>query len=334
MKEIIEPGQTSSKEIKITSHAAEALKAVIALEAEAAAAADTTKAKPFEQKASGITVDRRENLTRKELINEYVLKNLPVIDADGAKKWPAYGKFTPDFFKKNYGQLTKEVKGKTYTIAEFIDLMLKSSPENPAPYPFNLNIEEYFPDLMNDIKPELLYAKSDRVNHPLLPKAMLKGTEVYEMFFGGNGSFFPFLHIDALYLHTQITQIYGDKEFILYPPEQSAYMYPREDNPKISHVNIFNPDYDKFPLFKKAEPIRITVKQGETLFFPTGWWHATKIHGPCISVGRIQLNAGNWNNFVDDNYKLWKEYHPKVAGFARFYAKTLGSLMNLLEKFV
>ena len=68
-------------------------------------------------------------------------------------------------------------------------------------------MEKYFPELMKDIMPHLLYGKSDRVSNPLLPKFMLKGTEVYELFFGGNGSFFPTLHIDALYLHTQIQHL-------------------------------------------------------------------------------------------------------------------------------
>lgn len=280
------------------------------------------------------SIDKREKLSKKEFLNEYVFRGIPVVVMDAAKNWNAMGKFTPDFFKLNYGQLIKKVKGVDYTISEFIDLMLKSSPENPAPYPFNLNVEKYFPNLMKDIMPHLLYGKSDRVSNPLLPKFMLKGTEVYELFFGGNGSFFPTLHIDALYLHTQITQVYGSKEFILYGPEQSEFMYPRSDNNKLSEVNIFNPDYEKHPLFRNAKPSKVTVNEGETIFFPTGWWHATQIHEPCISLGRIQLNAANWNDFVSDNNKLWKKYNPKVAPLMNAYAKMLGSFMNLQEKFM
>ncbi len=280
------------------------------------------------------SIDKREKLSKKEFLNEYVFRGIPVVVMDAAKNWNAMGKFTPDFFKLNYGQLIKKVKGVDYTISEFIELMLKSSPENPAPYPFNLNVEKYFPELMKDIMPHLLYGKSDRVSNPLLPKFMLKGTEVYELFFGGNGSFFPTLHIDALYLHTQITQVYGSKEFILYGIEQSQFMYPRSDNNKLSEVNIFNPDYEKHPLFRNAKPLKVTVNEGETIFFPTGWWHATQIHEPCISLGRIQLNAANWNDFVSDNHKLWKKYNPKVAPLMNAYAKMLGSFLNLQEKFM
>lgn len=282
----------------------------------------------------GATVDRRENITRKELINEYIIPAKPVILVGATKNWAAMGKFTPEFFKKNYGHLTKEVKGVTYTIAEFIDLMLASTPEKTAPYPFNLNMESYFPDLMQDIMPDVIYGKSDRIHHPLMPKLMLKGTEVYELFLGGNGSFFPFLHWDALFLHTQITQLYGNKEFILYGPDQTEYMYPRADNTKISSVNIFDPDYEKYPLFKKAKPIRVMVNEGETILFPTKWWHATQMYGPCISLGRVQLNASNWDDFVSDNYKLWQKYHPRMAPLMNGYAKFVGAIMSLQEKFV
>ena len=50
----------------------------------------------------------------------------------------------------------------------------------------------------------------------LMPKALLQRTHVHELFFGGNGGVFP-LHFDELYMHTQITQIYGSKQFYIFP---------------------------------------------------------------------------------------------------------------------
>ncbi len=280
------------------------------------------------------TIDRREKLSRKELIKEYVEPGIPVIITDAVKNWTALDKITPEFFKDNYGHFTKEVNGVTYTFAEFIDLMLKSTADNPCPYPFNLNIEDYFPELRKDIKPEVVYGKIDRVNHPLLPRFMMYKTDVYEFFLGGAGSFFPFLHIDALYLHNQATQLFGKKDFILYSPDQVEYLYPTKENPKVSPINIFNPDYDKYPLFKKAQPIRITLTKGDTLLFPTGWWHSTQIYGPSISVGRVQLNASNWDIYLKDEFKNLKGKSPLVASLLFAYGKVLGKIMDFQEKFV
>ena len=280
------------------------------------------------------TVDKRTNLSRKELIKEYIEPGLPVVLTDAALKWSGTGKITPEFFRSNYGKLVKEVDGKKYTVENFVELMLASTPENPAPYPFNLNVKDYFPELLDEMKPEILYSKSDRVNHPLLPKYMLRGTEVYELFLGGNGSFFPFLHIDNLALHTQITQLYGSKEFTLYSPEQTPYLYPRVENAGVSLVNIYKPDHESFSLFKNAVPTKVTIHQGETILFPTGWWHATWIPGPSISMGRVQLNANNWNAFVNDKYNSLKMHRPAIAVALLMYSKLLGLAMDLQEKFM
>jgi histone arginine demethylase JMJD6 len=293
---------------------------------------EQSKIKPLSKTIDAI--DRRSNLSRKELIKEYIEPSIPVILTDAADKWNAMGKFTPEFFKTKYGHITKEVKGVTYTISEFIDLMLASTPENPSPYPFSFNIEIYFPELMKDIKPEIVYGKIDRVNHPLLPRFMMYGTEVYEVFMGGNGSSFPILHIDALYLHNQATMIYGSKDFIFYPPDQTRYLYPKEGSPKYSQIDILNPDYDKFPLFKEARALKVNLKQGETLLSPMGWWHTTLMHQPCISVGRAHLNAANWSDFVNDEAYIWKQRSPLMSNMVSGYGKLLGQVMNLQEKFV
>jgi histone arginine demethylase JMJD6 len=279
-------------------------------------------------------VDRRDRISRRELIKEYIEPSIPVILTDAAKDWPAMGKITPEFFKTKYGHLTKEVKGITYTFSDFVDRMMVSTPENPSPYPFNLNVEHYFPELLKDIKPEIIYGKTDRVNHPLVPRFMFHGTDVYEIFLGGNGSSFPVLHYDALYLHNQATMLYGHKDFIMYSPDQTRYLYPRESNPKYSEVNVLDPDYDKFPLFREAHGITVTLAPGDTLLFPTGWWHTTQIHEPCISLGRIHVNAANWNNYLKDEYRAWEKRSPLFANIILGYGKVVGKILNVQEKFV
>jgi histone arginine demethylase JMJD6 len=276
-------------------------------------------------------IDKRSNLTRKELIEEYVKPAIPVVLTDAVSKWNAMGKFTPAFFKEKYGHLTKEVKGVTYNMADFVDRMLNASAENPAPYPFSFNVEKSFPELLKEMRPDIVYGKVDRINHPLVPRSMIYGTEIYELFLGGRGSAFPFLHFDALYMNTQITQVYGSKEFFLYGPDQNKYMYPQKNNPKFSSVDVWNPDYTQFPLFREARSVVVTVNEGETLFFPCGWWHTTKIHEPCITLGRAQLNGTNWNRFLKDEYKVWRNHHPVAAPLVYLYGRLLHPFLSFQE---
>ncbi|HVW96361.1 MAG TPA: cupin-like domain-containing protein [Mucilaginibacter sp.] len=288
--------------------------------------------KPEPVQTSGLTIDRRSNLSHDEFINEYVSKSRPVILTDAAKGWKAMGKLTPDFFKKNYPHITKTIKGVDYRMDDFIDHMLVANTDNKAPYPYNFDVEKVFPELMADFLPEIIYGSIDRINHPLMPKKFLQGTTVYEIFLGGAGSSFPFLHFDALFMHTQITQIYGSKIFILYPPDQTPYMYPFPDNPKFSQVNFDNPDYEKFPLFKNATPTEVTIYEGETILFPSGWWHTTRITEACISLGRAQLNKYNWDNFIRDRYVNWKKKISFAAAPVLAYGKIAGAVMNMQDK--
>src|ERR1700751_1085360 len=49
------------------------------------------------------SIDKREKLSRKEFLHEYVLKNKPVVLTDAAREWAALSKWTPQFFRDNYG---------------------------------------------------------------------------------------------------------------------------------------------------------------------------------------------------------------------------------------
>ena len=283
---------------------------------------------------AGETIDRRSNLSRRELIKEYIEPSRPVILTDAAHQWPGMGKVTPEFIKEKYGHLTKKIKGVEYSFADLIDRVLASSPDNPAPYPFNVNVEYYCPEMRKEFKPEIVYGKVDRINHPLLPRFMMHGTEVYEFFIGGRGASFPFLHIDELYLHNQLTQLYGSKEFIMFPPDQTPYLYPTPQNPKVSQVDVLNPDYEKHPLFREARPIRVTIQQGETFLFPTGWWHTTQIHEPCISLGRCHLNGSNYYDFVRDEAKVWKRKSNLMSMAVYLYGNAIGRVMDLQDAFI
>jgi histone arginine demethylase JMJD6 len=281
------------------------------------------------------TVDRRTNISKRELYHDYVLKGLPVVLTDATREWKAIGKLTPEFFKEKYGHIKVDIDGKIYLLGDIVDMMLVSTEENPSPYPCNINVDKIFPELVEYFLPHIAYGKANRIFNPLIPKSFLKGTEVAELFFGGKGSFFPTLHIDALFLHTQITQIYGGKEFYIFPPDQVEFMYPRNENPKLSSIkNPLDPDYEKFPLFRKAKPIKVMVNEGETILFSTGWWHYTIMYEPSISYGMVQLNRSNYEPFISDNIALVKKYHPQMAAPLNLYSKLAGVIMNAAERII
>lgn len=274
-------------------------------------------------------IDKRSGLSDDEFYNTYVKNSLPVVLTDKAE-WTKLKKFTPEYFKTNYNHLTRTIDGKTYTLSEIIDLCEVSSPENKAPYPNIFNVEQDFPEFIDDIQ-ELFYGKSNRLQSWLLPSFIAKRTSQKEMFFGGHGCSFPTLHIDYLGVHTQLTQIIGEKDFILFSPDQTPYLYPDEKVHTKSPVNIMEPDYDKFPLFKNAKPLKVTLEPGDTLFIPSGWWHTTYIHNFNLTYAIDHVNAYNWNIFMDESYHAALQNHPKLAWGVKVYKVIMAAIFNVKE---
>jgi len=91
-------------------------------------------------------------------------------------------------------------------------------------------------------------------------------------------------------------QIYGKKEFTLIP---SIYINKMYNNHHVfSDVPSFDYDeneLDKYPEYRKINPINITVNPGDILFIPIGWWH--KVKGLSETIGLSFINFKAKNNY-------------------------------------
>ncbi len=278
-------------------------------------------------------VEKKSGLTRKQFINEHLKPGVPVVLTDATTKWPGRQKFTPEFFKKNYADKITKISGKEYKFGEFIDMMLNSTASNPAPYPCKFDMGVHFPELLPDVLPRFEYAMPDRIGHALLPKAALPGAATLEVFLGGPGGKFPFLHYDYLHLYTFINQMYGDKEFTVFAPGNEKFVYADPENPWRSTIEDHQePDFNKYPLFKNATPIKVVVGPGETIFIPCGWWHTAKSLTPSVSIALDLLNSNNWKAFREDVKFETKKRSPLKAALLDSYLIGAGILLSAGEK--
>jgi histone arginine demethylase JMJD6 len=282
---------------------------------------------------SDFKLEKRTGLSYAAFKAEYLYPGKPVVFTDAAKDWKAVGKFTPDFFKTNYGHVKKNIGGKDFTLSEFIDLMLSSDEKNPAPYPCKIDVPLHMPELLPDISPRINYTLPDRINSPLIPKGFLGGADTFELFFGGVNGWFPYIHYDYMHLHAIITQVYGEKEFIIYTPDQTKYLYVDEHEPWQSAVkNYCNPDYTKYPLFANVKPSKVILGPGETLFIPCGWWHTARSVTPTISVAYDLLNASNWQEFTDDLKLMVSRQKHLKARLISAYLKSAGMVLSAMGR--
>jgi hypothetical protein len=172
----------------------------------------------------------------------------------------------------------------------------------PAPYLRNAIIEQFLPELLPNIQPLPEYFSPNWLDGPfsqIMLSRLHRGSA--ELYIGGNGGKFPYLHWDALHTHAFICQVYGTKEFTCYAPDQTPYLYVRPDRANAVQIqDIESPDYQKFPLFAKATPIRFRIEPGEFVFIPAGLWHTAKMLTPSISVSLNRANASNWSSMSKD----------------------------------
>lgn len=271
-----------------------------------------------------LQIDRHSELSYEQFARQYLYANKPVIITDAIRNWKALCKWTPDFFRARYGSKEVTIDDKRYKVAEFIELVLQSNKDHPAPYLRNQVIARLFPDQLQDIDLHLKYCTPNWLNGRFFRAStnqIMHRCSAAEIYIGGEGASFPCLHFDGMHTHAFINQIFGRKQFIAYSPDQTSNMYPSDQFPNISNVpNVEQPDLTKFPLLANTVPIKFFLEPGETLFIPSGWWHTAKILNPSISVSVNVANSSNWSN-------VSKDYCDRPRGKKRFLAPTLTAYM-------
>jgi hypothetical protein len=91
-------------------------------------------------------------------------------------------------------------------------------------------------------------------------------------------------------LHCDVTpncnvQVIGRKHFILFPPSQSRRVYRI---PRITHCRFDpnDPDFERFPLARRASGLQCTLSPGESLYIPVGWYHQVTV----VSAWALNVN--------------------------------------------
>ncbi len=249
-------------------------------------------------------IERRHRPAYSEFVRDFLNPHKPVVISGAIEGWQARH-WTPEFFQQRFADHPVNIDGSKLRMADFIDLVMNATDDNPAPYLRNAILDRYLPELMPDIQPYPEYCSPNWLDGPLsqILSSRLHGGGA-ELYIGSRGGKFPFLHFDAWHTHTFMCQVYGTKEFTAYSSDQTPYLYTAPDRPNMSRIqDIENPDYTQFPLFEQARPMRFRLEPGDMLFIPCGLWHTTKMLTPSISVSLSRANASNWSLLTRDMCK-------------------------------
>src|SRR3546814_10423567 len=120
-------------------------------------------------------------------------------------------------------------------LADYIDSLASSSDESPAPYLRNLTIQTDWPDLVSDISPAMCYSRPDWLSSRLMPKDWPRPHNVNQLFMSGKGTRLP-LHYDDWMTHNIVSNLIGEKEFLLFEPDQGPLLSPKSDEYLVSQI--------------------------------------------------------------------------------------------------
>ena len=281
--------------------------------------------------AGGVDRKRWDRLDRRTYNREYLVSLTPLILLGAIDHWPALGKWTPEFFRERYGSLEVAVDGKPWKLGELIDRILTSTPADPAPYLHNQLVASWPPELSSDISPMPDCTRPNHLESRLFPSR--RPLTYVEAYIGGAGAKFPILHYDNLHTHAFLMQLYGSKEYLVFRPDQSRFLYPLagiEAN-KSGIPDLENVDLSRFPLYAQAEGKRFELHPGETLFVPAGWWHTARILSTSITVSINGVNAGNWSDFRGDYCAAVARSSRLRAALIAPYLAVLGVFLSLID---
>lgn len=282
--------------------------------------------------APASSIPERVGISYDEFASEFLYPGRPVVIRDALEGWGAIGKWSPPFFRERYAGKKLTIDGNEYSMEQFIDLVEHSSSASVAPYYRNETVRSQFPDLLPDLLPAPPYVLPNWLRGPLYPS---QGREA-EIYIGGAGGGFPFLHYDANSTHAFLAQVFGEKEAILFSPSDTDYLYAKTDVPRRRHhsqiTDVEHPDLDRFPLFAKAVALRGRLSPGSLLFIPSRWWHTARMLTPSITISYNVANASNWKHVSDEiHYKARCTFPPAELPL-RAYMAGLGWAHRICDR--
>lgn len=239
-------------------------------------------------------VDTVDNIAADDFKKNYYNTMKPLVIKNISKEWPAYKKWTWDYFIDIVGEkevgVYNNIKSDAYTPINTADAYMKFGDylKKVKAGPLDLriflfNIFQHAPKIVTDFT---------------WPENLMKGfVKKYPMLFvGGQGSV-THIHFDIDMSHILHTQFMGRKKVLLFPYEEQHKLY-RKPWEVLSLANFTNYnkdfDYESFPAVKLAKGYEVILEHGDTLFMPAGYWHHMEYleGGFAMSLRALQSGIG------------------------------------------
>lgn len=244
-------------------------------------------------------------LSAEQFFNEVALNQQPIVIRNFANHWP----------------LVKAAKQAPKDFCSYLGKFYNGKKTKMVVAPPSENKRFYYNDDMTDVnflsgeeRLDLFLGRLlELVERDVYPAISMQGTRINEILPGlideNKSDFFKEVE-PRLWIGNQgivnthydgsdnlACVIAGQRRFILFPPEQTSNLYPGSLNftpagAPTSLVNIDAPDFERFPLFKKAlaQAYSVELAPGDAIFIPMLWWHHVE------SLDKVNALMNYWWN--------------------------------------
>jgi len=226
-------------------------------------------------------VDVVDEINKEIFLAKYKESETPVVMKSFTKDWPAREKWSLEYFESLGGE--KEVK--LYDSKPATDKKLQHAAEKIIPLRdyFELlrkgekDLRMFFFQILKEI-PEL---KEDFF-FPNIGLKFFKDLPV--MFLAGKDAKAQ-MHYDIDNADIVLCHFGAPKKIRLFSPEQTKFMYHVPFSYSAYYkVDFMNPDYKTYPALEYLEGKEVTLKHGDALYIPPGWWHIVEYEGISYSL--------------------------------------------------
>jgi histone arginine demethylase JMJD6 len=215
----------------------------------------------------------------------------PFIINNYASKWPAFKKWTPEFFSNTYGNLPVTVQSgldnsiRNMLISEYFNYYIQNKEDGHYYYLKNWVFESDIPDLIQDYTvPTFFQSWTEEMPSDNKPKLRW-------LYIGPKGSGSE-LHLDVVNSSAWNAVFTGKKIWHFFHPDDIKYLYDLK-------VDTFNADLSKYPLYTKAKPLVCVQNPGDIVYTPGGWPHQVINIESCISLTENFINQSNYTLVLD-----------------------------------
>ena len=230
------------------------------------------------------SVERIAACDEAEFARSYVATSRPVILTDVMKDWPAQRRLSLDRLASEFGDRavtvgeteggrlvvnrSRGVAQREMALGAFIERLRTG---DPGCYLLS-SLEERLPELRQDLRFDAL-----------VPNASWRSLRMWISAPDTRAA----LHHDLP--ENLLAQVMGRKRIILIHRRHGRNVYRNglfHGAPNFCAVDAEDPDYARFPRFRRVESITLELGPGEILYIPRLWWHQVRSLDLSISVNQ------------------------------------------------